>query len=270
MTPKLPLARGAMLLAAMLLPVAAQAHKAWLLPSQTVLSKTGFITVDAAVSNDLFYFNHNPLRLDDLTVTAPDGSKVQVQNKATGEYRSTFDLDLQKEGTYRIASGGDTINARWQENGENKRWRGAYAQMSANVPKDAQKLEVTHNQRRIETFVTVGKPSENLAPSGKGLELVPVTHPNDLYAEETATFQFVIDGKPAQGVEIEIVPGGSRYRDSLDDIKVKTDASGKFQVTWPAAGMYWLEAIAPAAKSPLAGVGERSASYIGTFEVLTQ
>lgn len=36
----------------------AQAHNVWLLPSTTVLSKSEWITVDAAVSNDLFFFNH--------------------------------------------------------------------------------------------------------------------------------------------------------------------------------------------------------------------
>ena len=51
------------------LPVTALAHKAWLLPSQTVLAgEAPWITVDAAVSNDLFYFNHVPLRLDNLTI----------------------------------------------------------------------------------------------------------------------------------------------------------------------------------------------------------
>lgn len=264
------LTRGAAVLLAALIPASALAHKAWLLPSQTVLSQKGFITVDAAVSNDLFYFNHNPLRTDDLVVTGPDGKKVQMQNAARGKYRSTFDLDLQQEGTYRIATGGDTVNASWEEAGQNKRWRGAHAQMAANVPKDAQKLQVTHNQRRIETFVTVGKPTKNLAPTGKGLELVPVTHPNDLYAEEKASFQLVLDGKPAAGVEIEVIPGGSRYRDAQNEIKLKTDAKGKFEVTWPVAGMYWMEAIAPDSPSPLAGVGTRSASYIATFEVLTQ
>jgi uncharacterized GH25 family protein len=263
-------ARGIALLAAVLLPVAAHAHKAWMLPSQTVLSQKGFITVDAAVSNDLFYFNHNPLRLDDLVVTAPDGSKVEALNKGSGKFRSTFDLDLQQEGTYRIVSGGDSVNASWDENGTSKRWRGPYAQMATNVPKDAKKLEVRHNQRRIETFVTVGKPSNNLKPSGAGLELVPVTHPNDLYVGDKASFQFLLDGKPVAGVEMEVVPGGSRYRDAQNEIKVKTDAQGKFDITWPVAGMYWLEASAPEGKSSLPGITQRSASYIGVFEVLPQ
>ena len=61
------------------LPMAASAHKAWLQPSQTVLAGNNpWITVDAAVSNDLFYFNHVPLRLDNVAVIAPDGSEVRV------------------------------------------------------------------------------------------------------------------------------------------------------------------------------------------------
>jgi hypothetical protein len=38
----------------------AQAHNAWLLPSSTVFSKADTVTVDAAVSNDLFVANHAP------------------------------------------------------------------------------------------------------------------------------------------------------------------------------------------------------------------
>ena len=50
------------------LPFSALAHKAWLLPSQTVIAGNApWITVDGAVSNDLFYFNHVPLRLAALS-----------------------------------------------------------------------------------------------------------------------------------------------------------------------------------------------------------
>jgi hypothetical protein len=50
------------------LPFTAEAHKPFIVPSATVLSRPGWITVDRAVSNDLFYFNHQPLRLDNLQV----------------------------------------------------------------------------------------------------------------------------------------------------------------------------------------------------------
>lgn len=53
------------------LPFSALAHKAWLLPSQTVIAGNApWITVDGAVSNDLFYFNHVPLRLESVVITA--------------------------------------------------------------------------------------------------------------------------------------------------------------------------------------------------------
>ena len=59
---------------AALLPVASNAHKAWLLPSVTVSTVDQWVTIDAAVSNNLFYFDHNPLRMESLAITAPDGS----------------------------------------------------------------------------------------------------------------------------------------------------------------------------------------------------
>src|SRR5690606_10186655 len=62
-------------------PTIASAHKAWLRPSQTVVAgEAPWITVDAAVSNDLFYFNHVPLRLDNLVITAPDGTALEAAN----------------------------------------------------------------------------------------------------------------------------------------------------------------------------------------------
>lgn len=257
---------------AAVLPLSVQAHKAWILPSQTVLSKAGWITVDAAVSNDLFYFNHVPLRVEGLVITGPDGAAVEAQNSHTGKYRTSFDVDLGKDGTYRIATVNSGLFANWvDEKGERKRWRGSAETFAKEVPANAKELKVTQSSGRIETFVTLGKPNETaLKPSGQGLELVPVTHPNDLFAGEAATFALQIDGKPAADLEIEIVPGGSRYRDRQDEIKVKTDAQGRFSVTWPQAGMYWLEASLSDAHTSVPQASERRASYVATFEVLPQ
>lgn len=247
----------------------AQAHKPWLLPSQTVLSEAGWITVDGAVSNDLFYFNHVPLGVDELQVHAPGGGALVPQNIAQGKYRTTFDLQLQQPGTYRLAIARDTVNVRYELDGEQKRWRGRLEQLASQVPATASNLEVGHTQRRIETFVTVGKPSDVTAISGNGLELVPLTHPNDLYAGETATFRFMLDGKPAEGVEVEIIEGGSRYRDAQDEMRLTSDAAGEVKVTWPGAGMYWMEASVQG-QAVIPQARTRNAGYVGTFEVLPE
>ena len=262
----------ALFLSLAVIPFTAAAHKAWLLPSQTVMAGTDpWITVDAAVSNDLFYFNHVPMPLERLAITAPDGSKVDAQNSATGKYRSVFDVQLKQQGTYRIAMVNSGLSASWEEDGQPKRWRGTAEKFANEVPRDAKDLKVSQSVGRVETFVTNGSPNDTaLKPTGEGIELVPVTHPNDLFAGEEAKFKLQIDGKPAAGLELEIVRGGTRYRNAQDEIKVTTDADGAFSVNWPEAGMYWLETTTQDDRTSLPQAKQRRLSYVATLEVLPQ
>lgn len=234
----------AALAAGVALPLTASAHRAWLEPSFTVLSgDSAWVSVDAAISNELFYADHNPMRLDNLVVYAPDGSVDKIQNALTSKYRSTFDVQLSKPGTWKIASVSSTVTASWTENGQVKRFRGSADDFAKQVPAGAVDLKTIRGASRNETFVTRDAPTDTvLKPTGKGLELVPVTHPNDLVAGEAATFRFLLDGKPAADLEVTLAPGNSRYRATPGDFKVKTGADGSFKVTFPEAGMYWLNA----------------------------
>ena len=260
------------------LPMQAHAHRAWMLPSATTLSgNEPWVTVDAAVSTDLFYADHNPMRLEGLVVSAPDGSRATPENQSTGKFRSSFDMRLSHKGTYKLAVVNEGLNAVYKLNGETKRWRGKAESLAKEVPADAQDLRVTRSQSRSEVFVTSGKPSTQvLQPSGVGLELVPVTHPNDLVAGSTATFGLLLDGKPAAGMAVAVIPGGVRYRDRLDDITLTTDKDGRFSVKWPAPGMYWIGASTGAAGAMEQTTGgtaaqpARRASYSATLEVLPQ
>jgi len=253
---------------ALCLPFAAHAHDVWIVPSSTVLSGTdSWITVDAAVGNDKFYFNHAPLRLDGLTVTAPDGNAAEAENINRGKLRSTFDLQLKQAGTYRVAVVNDGVFARWKDDGKNKRYFGKVEGMAQAVPAKADELEVSQSLGRVETFVTAGKPSA-VKPVGRGLELAPVTHPNDLFTDEAATFQMLLDGKPAADLDVNVVPGGSRYRDKVGEIQIKTDKDGKFSVKWPQPGLYWIEAGMEDAKVTVPQAKKRRLSYAGTVEVL--
>ena len=250
-----------------------------MLPSSTVLSNPdAWVTVDAAVSNGLFYFDHVPMRLANLKITGPDGQERKPQNTATGKYRSTFDVHLNGAGTYKLAMVQSTVFASWEDRGEQKNWRGSMADFASQVPAGAQELKTSRMNSRLETFVTAGKPSSKVfETTGVGLELVPVTHPNDLVTGEAATFQLLLDGKPAAGLEVTIIAGASRYRDKEGEIKVKTGADGKFSVTFRDPGMYWMNVTTARARSegPAAGglmrmpMGDRS-SYTATFEVLPQ
>ncbi|WP_339802981.1 DUF4198 domain-containing protein [uncultured Marinobacter sp.] len=244
------------------------AHRAWMLPSATVLSgENVWVTVDAAVSNSIFYFEYHPLGLDGLIVKAPDGAGLEPQNQAQTRYRSVFDVELTQEGTYTVEIRNDGLFGRYNLNGEAKRWRGSLDTLTE-LPADAKDLELTESQRRMQVFVTRGAPSfETLKPVGQGLELVPLTHPNDLFVGEQAQFRFTIDGEPAKELDITLIREGIRYRDQVEERVITTDAEGIARIDWTHPGMYWLETQVETS-SKLPQVGERRLGYSATLEVL--
>ena len=66
-------ARIALLMTAMLVPAVTLAARAWVLPSQTIVSRSGgWVTFDAAMADDLFSFNQGAMPLDGLPARAPD------------------------------------------------------------------------------------------------------------------------------------------------------------------------------------------------------
>src|SRR5690606_32284394 len=108
-----------------------------------------------------------------------------------------------------------------------------------------------------------------LSVAGNGLEMQPITHPNDLFAGEQARFRFLMDGEPVAGAEVTVIPAGMRYRNSQDAITTVTDAKGLVSIAWPSAGLYYLEAEYEdeRAKAPATA---RQGSYTASFEVLPQ
>ncbi|MES2444019.1 MAG: DUF4198 domain-containing protein [Pseudomonadota bacterium] len=267
---------------------AALAHRVWMLPSSTIVSgDDNWVTVDAAVSNDLFFFDHRPSPAIP-TVTQPDGTLGKVENHAVGQFRATFDVHLTQQGTFRIAMVNEGVFGSYKLNGETRPIpRGTTAAtLAAAIPAGATDVQTSSNVSRNEIFVTQGAPTNTIfTPTGKGLELVPVTHPNDLIAGEAASFKFVLDGKPAANIAVTVIPGGIRYRDNLHEMALKTDGEGKVTITWPAPGMYWLNlsiggrpeggpgmgAGAPgaqAARPAPSGPPQRRVMYTTTLEVL--
>ncbi len=247
---------------------AAHAHRAWILPSATVVSgDNAWVTFDAAASNNLFFPDHRPMQISAISITAPDGSAVEPQNAVSGQYRTTFDVKLDQKGTYRIAQASSGFNAMWKEGADTKRWRGSLEEYVAQGIDKKPGVELTLSNRRVETFVTNGAPTE-IKPTGKGLEMVPVTHPNDLYSGEEISFKLMDNGKPAANVEVTVIAGGDRYREEAGEIVVKSGADGLVKLTLEKAGMYWLEAEAHGTASMEGKAVNSMSAYIAVLEVL--
>ncbi|MHC9419847.1 DUF4198 domain-containing protein [Sphingomonas citri] len=279
------IARTRFLVAAALLalPAAVSAHRMWLLPSGTIFSGTdGWVTVDSAVSNDLFYADHQPGRLENVRVWQPDGTPGTLQNGATGRYRSVFDVRLDKPGTWKIGSAMSGVVGSFKVGGVEKRVGGRGGPPTsaggprqppltvADIPADATDVRLTETSARNEIFVTAGEPTRTvLTPSGKGLEIDYVTHPDELVAGEIARFRFLVDGQPATALKVIVVPGGKRYRDAEGARELTTAADGTLAIDWPGAGMYWLNAALTDSHATAPRATQRRMSYITTLEVMT-
>lgn len=263
----------------------ASAHRQWLLPSKTVLSTTNqMVTVDLAASTNPFEADHNAIPADGVQVWAPDGGMGKIENAAKGRYRSTFDVAIDKPGTWKIGNGMSMVTGSFRLNGED--WSvgrrrgpppaasgaGAPPRMvatAAEIPDGASDFDLTETVRSNQFFVTAGAPSEDVfKPTGKALEMVPLTHPSELVADEPGKFRFLIDGQPAAGIAVEFVPGGQRFREAEHAQELKTDAEGVVTVNWPVAGFYWMNAEAEDTNASDGRAARRRMAYVATLEVL--
>jgi uncharacterized GH25 family protein len=137
------------------------------------------------------------------------------------------------------------------------------------IPANATDLDLTETSSRNEFFVTAGEPTEaTFRPANKGLEFVPVTLPTDLVSNEPGKFRFLVDGKPAAGIKVEVIPGGRRYRQTDLSQELTTDANGTVTVKWPVAGFFWLNATTTDDKPANPKASKRRMTYIATLEVV--
>lgn len=260
------------------------AHRMWLLPSTTTLADTNqYVTFDAAVSNDLFFADHVAMATEQVKAWTPDGAIAPIENAARGRYRSTFDVKIDKPGTWRIGTEMTNVSGSFTMNGE--QWRvgrrrgpppaagaGAPAPKIVATPEEipagATDVKLTEVVSRNFVYVTAGAPTTKVFdPTGKGLEFQPITHPSGLVADEEAQFRFLVDGKPAAGVKVTVVPGSKRYRAAEEAQELTTGADGVLRVRWPVAGVYWLSASLADARTTTPRATERRMTFTTTLEV---
>ncbi|WP_232492365.1 DUF4198 domain-containing protein [Novosphingobium kaempferiae] len=289
--------------ASSVLATPALAHRMWLLPSTSTLASTNeYVTVDAAVSNDLFYPDHVAMDPAQVSVWAPDGTEGKVENPSKGRHRGTFDVALNKAGTWKIGMERTGVMGTFKVGAEE--WRvggrgrpqgpgapggpgapaGAGAPPAApagtparppmrmvptvaDIPANATDIKLTESVTRNFVYVTAGAPTK-VALTGKGLEFDPITHPDELVSDEEGSFRFLIDGKPAAGVKITVVPGGKKYREAEDAQELTTGADGTVKIKWPVAGWYWLNASAEDAKPSDKKASARRMAFTTTLEVV--
>ncbi|WP_313176893.1 DUF4198 domain-containing protein [Massilia sp.] len=255
---------------------AASAHRPWMVPTSTMVeSKNAWVTVDGAISEGLFDVDHMPLRMNGLSVTAPDGTTSPAPEAVMGKMRTSVDIPLPQDGTYRIALVSTNVFGSYKDGNEVKRFRGSEADFNKQLPAGATEVKKTITNQRIETFVSANKTSDGaLKPTNAGIEMIPLSNPNDLRSGETLRVRFLLDGKPLPKLAFSMVPGGVRYRGVLGEVRLTTDDKGEASIKLPAPNMYWVNAVyppAPGKGAPPSDAPEtRRFAYTGSLEILPE
>lgn len=246
-----------------------QAHTPYLAPASFDASEGGLVTLDASFSETFFVpevaFDGSQFQVigADGKASAPD-KVVPLQSRVVVEHRLP-----RQPGTYRFSTGHrlGAVFRTWEVDGERRSSRDPAQKM----PAGAKLVSDFQSLTRAETYITVGAPTQAaLEPYGKGLELVPVTHPGDLYVGETFTFEVRYDGRPLADQKVEITEAvwGSDRKPEI--VVLTTDASGRADFRMEHAGN-WLALTRHRTKAPEgAAASEYSNSYTLTFRVLEQ
>ena len=146
--------------------------------------------------------------------------------------------------------------------GQNRPRRGVD---EASLPKGTKIIEV-HSVSQLETYVTKGAPSP-VKTSGKGFELKPVTHPNEIFIDQGFSFVLQFDGKPVKGVEVDVFRGGNAYDDKKVVTEVKTGSKGEVDLSFDRPGVYVLTARYPERGEANVEPASKTYSYSLSFEV---
>ncbi|SHH72746.1 DUF4198 domain-containing protein [Ferrimonas marina] len=236
---------AAALLAAFAAPQAL-AHPLWILPSHfTVSADEGdWITFDVTASHGTFTFD-KPASADSARIERPDGEQDRPDHVFKGKRRSVFDYHFVEDGTYRIGVAFPEMymtNFQAGRRDSVRRIPASKAERDALLPEGAREVVTTQMLRAAHTYVTVKAPDRTvLEPKGQGFEIIPLTHPADFIEQEEVSFQFLFNGEAVQGVEVNVTPEGTLYRNRQDAISAVSGDDGKISFTPEHAGRYLMD-----------------------------
>ncbi|HHA2747724.1 TPA: DUF4198 domain-containing protein [Stenotrophomonas maltophilia] len=244
----------------------ASAHTPYVVPSNFAPRAGQTIALDASFA-ETFFVPETAFDDSQFTVTGPDGSEAPLASQVM-KTRTVAEYTMPAgKGTYRISTGQrlGALFRTWEQNGKRESSRDA----SVKIPTGAKVISDFQSLTQAVSYVTVGNPDRTaLAARNKGIELVPVTHPNDLYVGETFEFIVQYDGKPLVNHAVEITEAVWSSDRTPQVVNLKSDATGHVRLPLSAAGT-WIALTRHRTTAPAgAPVAEYSNSVTVSFHVL--
>lgn len=212
----------------------ALADSPYLRPNVFDASNMDHVTVEAGFTDDIFA-GRVAMRSDHWNVFGPNG-EVPIPGVTYLSQISVFEAPTPTDGTYRISSGRREGRIAKMYRSATAGWRFVGEEAGVTVA-EADQVE-TQSITVADVYVTRGEAGEVPAARGTGVEVIPVTHPNEIVEGEDAVFQLLIDGQPRGGLPITVFREAGRYDGRLVEAEVVSGPDGRFTVKPSAPGAY--------------------------------
>jgi len=234
----------------------AQAHTPYLVPSLVHASnRRPIISLEVSATHN-FFIPDGAFVDSTFSVTRPNGSVYTIPEsdihklivRTVVEHKIEVPEGEDPAGTYRVVSGPrvGAPSRTWEVNGEVKRIR-----PNEEVPEGAVLKSHTQTISTMEAYVTVGaarvaesqparpKPgTKALEATGKGLEIVTVSHPNELVVGDNFVFRVQLNGKPLANHQLNVVYSNMDLSGESSTVSLTTDAAGTVSYALEKAGVY--------------------------------
>lgn len=216
----------------------AHAHTPYLAPNIFEPGRGGLITLDASFA-ERFFIPEVAFDNSEFEVHLPSGEVTGPDTVVSLKSRRVVEHTLEHEGTYRFSTGRrlGRVFRIYEKDGERLVPEGD----AASVPEGATLVDWYQSNTIAETWVTRGAPSQaTIAPRGDGLEYLPVSHPNDLFAGEPLELQALYYGEPLADVLVEVFKASRQSGDDSPVASLHSDANGTFSFLPQEEGVYLL------------------------------
>lgn len=258
--------------AALLLSIAAApavAHTPFLAPVSFQVREGGTVSLDAGFAEE-FFVPEVAFDNSEFQVIGPDGVAKPAARVERLKTRTVVEHTLDGgKGTYRFSTGTrlGAVFRTFDLDGKSQTGRDD----GKPLPKGATLTSHYQTLSRSEVYLTAGAPDRAaLKPYGTGLELVPDTHPGDLYAGEHFDFTVLYDGKPLPAQKVEVFHATGTRASGEAVTTVTTDAQGKARLPLGQAGAY-LALLRHRGDAPAgAAAPQYGNNYTLTFQVQEQ
>jgi len=177
------------------------------------------------------------MKADGWAVFGPDGVKVALTPAASLKDATFLEVPLTANGTYRVTSGERTgrVAKAGLKDGQLRFIEGNEG------ARDGETLVDVQSVTRADVYVSRGAPTA-IGGAEVGVEVHPVTAPNDAYAGEAVKVSVLDSGKPVAGALVTVLRDGQIYEaQKTPELELTSDASGVVSFTPAAPGLYLIQ-----------------------------